>query len=86
MSGSLDNLAYLDPGTGALLMQVIVGAVAGALYFMRSTISGLWLTITGGRTASAQPEALESDAPAADPSGAESADKAKTDEGAAGGD
>jgi hypothetical protein len=29
------TLAYLDPGTGSLLLQLLVGGLAGALAFLR---------------------------------------------------
>jgi hypothetical protein len=29
------TLAYLDPGTGSLLLQLFVGGLAGALAFLR---------------------------------------------------
>ena len=28
--------AYLDPGTGSLLIQMIIGAIAGSLYMLKS--------------------------------------------------
>lgn len=30
------TLAYLDPGAGSILIQVVVGAMCGMAYFLRS--------------------------------------------------
>jgi hypothetical protein len=35
MNTSVSTLAYLDPGTGSLLLQAIVGGTAGVLVFVR---------------------------------------------------
>ena len=32
-------LGYLDPGTGAIVLQAIVGGIAAALLFFRNSIS-----------------------------------------------
>jgi F0F1-type ATP synthase assembly protein I len=37
----LDLLAYLDPGTGSLVVQAIIGGAAGILLFGRRAISGV---------------------------------------------
>lgn len=28
--------AYLDPGTGSMIIQAVIGAVAGALFFIKT--------------------------------------------------
>lgn len=41
-------LAYIDPGTGSVLLQSIVGAVAGVSYAVRNRIKGLFARFTKG--------------------------------------
>jgi hypothetical protein len=46
--------AYLDPGTGAMMTQVIIGAIAVGLVTIRSWwhyIKGLFARVLTGRTA-----------------------------------
>lgn len=33
--------AYVDPGTGSIILQVVIGGVLGASYFMRNRIKRL---------------------------------------------
>ncbi len=30
-----DAYAYLDPGTGSFIIQVVIGAIAGSLFFIK---------------------------------------------------
>lgn len=34
--------AYLDPGTGSYIVQILIGAVFGAAYFFKSFFMKLW--------------------------------------------
>ena len=36
------RLAYLDPGTGSMILQVLLGGVAGVALAGRSTGAGSW--------------------------------------------
>lgn len=36
-----DLLAYIDPGSGSIILQVIVGSIFGASFFFRQKIAGL---------------------------------------------
>ncbi len=33
--------AYIDPGTGSIILQVVIGGLLGASYFMRSKLKRL---------------------------------------------
>ncbi|MDF2466878.1 MAG: hypothetical protein K0Q43_5113 [Ramlibacter sp.] len=35
LAGTADAHAYVDPGTGAMILQIIGAAVAGALFYFR---------------------------------------------------
>lgn len=35
-------IAYIDPGTGALLVQSLIAAVVGALVYFRQKVAGLF--------------------------------------------
>ena len=50
MTGSAH--AYLDPGTGTILVQGLVAAVATGLFFVRSKFRSVWKSISGGKAAS----------------------------------
>lgn len=41
-------LAYIDPGSGSLLIQAIVAALLAVPFFFRRTIGDAWHRITGG--------------------------------------
>ena len=68
-SMSLNTLfAYIDPGSGALLMQMCIAAVVGALVYVKKTRDFIWQKLSrllGFRVkpesakAKAQPEAGE---------------------------
>ena len=38
-------IAYLDPGTGSMMLQSVIGAALGTVYVGRKSISGLIATI-----------------------------------------
>ena len=44
--------AYIDPGTGAIIVQGIIAAMATGLYFIRSKFRALLKLITGRKGAS----------------------------------
>ncbi len=42
--------AYLDPGTGSLIIQGIIGTIAAAGFFFRSYLHKFWTMIRGKST------------------------------------
>lgn len=38
----VENLAYIDPGAGSILLQVIIGSMIGAGLFFRQGIARLF--------------------------------------------
>jgi hypothetical protein len=36
---SIGTLAYIDPGLGSVLIQLLIGGVAGAAFFFRRTLA-----------------------------------------------
>jgi hypothetical protein len=42
-------LAYIDPGSGSMLLQVILAGVLAVPFFFRRFISESWQRIRGGR-------------------------------------
>lgn len=46
------QLAYLDPGTGAMILQVVLGGIAAGFVFFRDQFKRLWYFVTarGGAT------------------------------------
>lgn len=42
-----DAHAYLDPGTGSMVLQVIVAGVLGAMFTFKSYVRAVVLSITG---------------------------------------
>ncbi len=50
-------LAYIDPGSGSLLLQALLAASARVPFFFRRTIGGAWHRLRGGSKAEAAPEA-----------------------------
>ena len=42
-------LAYIDPGSGSMLLQVILAGVLAVPFFFRRFISEGWQRIRGGR-------------------------------------
>ncbi len=44
--------AYIDPGTGAIILQGIIAAMATGLYFVRSKFKSLLKHISGRKAAS----------------------------------
>lgn len=46
-------LAYIDPGSGSMLLQVILAGLLAVPFFFRRTVAGFWHRIRGGGTDSA---------------------------------
>jgi hypothetical protein len=44
-------LAYIDPGSGSMLLQVILAGVLAVPFFFRRTIGDTWHRIRGDRKA-----------------------------------
>lgn len=49
-----DALAYIDPGTGSMLLQVIGAGIAGAIFYFREF--RIWLVSLFSRRAAVRPE------------------------------
>jgi hypothetical protein len=43
------HIAYLDPGTGSIVIQAIIGSVAGVLFAFRNYIKNLGFKLRGSR-------------------------------------
>jgi hypothetical protein len=44
--------AYVDPGTGAMMMQMAAAALAGVAFYFRSFRDWFWSRLRGGRAPS----------------------------------
>lgn len=53
MLHSVLSLAYIDPGTGSLVLQMLIAGIVGALAFFRQTIFGFFGLFKGSRKESA---------------------------------
>lgn len=54
--------AYIDPGSGSMLLQVILAGVLAVPFFLRRTITDTWHRIRGGNDAG-PPDSEETDSP-----------------------
>lgn len=52
-------LAYIDPGSGSMLLQVILAAVLAVPFFFRRVIGDGWRRLRGDRTGREGTEARE---------------------------
>lgn len=52
-------LAYIDPGSGSMLLQVILAGVLAVPFFFRRFISDGWHRIRGNRDEAKQTEGAE---------------------------
>jgi hypothetical protein len=43
-------LAYIDPGSGSMLLQVLLAGVLAVPFFFRRVISDAWHRVRGGST------------------------------------
>lgn len=39
--------AYLDPGSGSFILQVVIGVILSSLFAIKTFWKGAWLKITG---------------------------------------
>ena len=51
MNRAMIHLAYIDPGTGTLILQVIIAAVTGMMIFFRQTVGRFFGFFRGARNA-----------------------------------
>ncbi len=56
MLHSLLSLAYIDPGTGSLVLQMLIAGIVGALTFFRGAIFGFFGMFKSSRKESAASE------------------------------
>ncbi len=54
-------LAYIDPGSGSLLLQALVAGLLAIPFFFRRTIGGFVHRIRGGSESAKEPEASRAD-------------------------
>jgi hypothetical protein len=52
-------LAYIDPGSGSMLLQVILAGVLAVPFFFRRVISDTWHRVRGGDRAETRVESDE---------------------------
>jgi hypothetical protein len=52
-------LAYIDPGSGSMLIQIILAGVLAVPFFFRRVISDAWHKLRGGTNASTPAEVRE---------------------------
>ena len=53
-------LAYIDPGSGSMLLQVILAGLLAVPFFFRRTVAGVWHRIRGdGDDAADAPKPVE---------------------------
>ena len=50
----LELLCYIDPGSGSLLLQILISAVLGGWLFFRKQISGAFRLLSGRRGEAAE--------------------------------
>jgi hypothetical protein len=48
-------LAYIDPGSGSMLLQVILAGVLAVPFFFRRVISDTWHRVRGGDRTQREP-------------------------------
>jgi hypothetical protein len=49
-------IAYIDPGTAGIVIQMILAGVVGVGVYFRRTIVGLWWMLTGKKSTGKSPE------------------------------
>ncbi len=52
-------LAYIDPGSGSMLLQVILAGVLAVPFFFRRVITDAWRKVRGGGDSSKRVEVHE---------------------------
>jgi hypothetical protein len=46
-------LAYIDPGSGSLIVQAIIGTLVAVPYLLRRQLARVYRSLSGGRSAAA---------------------------------
>jgi hypothetical protein len=59
MTGNFSFLAYVDPGTGSLILQMLIAGVVGASVFFRSALGRLFGFFKTGKTVDPKPPGPE---------------------------
>ena len=54
-------LAYIDPGSGSMLLQVILAGVLAVPFFFRRAIGDTWRKLRGGDRAETAPQRVPAD-------------------------
>lgn len=49
-------VAYIDPGSGSMLLQVILAGVLAVPFFFRRVITDAWHRVRGGPDAASAPD------------------------------
>jgi hypothetical protein len=52
-------LAYIDPGSGTMLLQVILAGIVAVPFFFRQAISNGWRRLRGGSSQDSTPPATD---------------------------
>ena len=52
-------LAYIDPGSGTMLVQVILAGIVAIPFFFRQAISNAWHRVRGERSHDSTPAVTE---------------------------
>jgi hypothetical protein len=52
-------LAYIDPGSGSLLLQALLAGLLSIPFFFRRTIGGVWHRVRGVKAEKASPDTTE---------------------------
>jgi hypothetical protein len=52
-------LAYIDPGSGSLLLQALLAALLSVPFFFRRTIGGVWHRVRGVKAEEPSPDNTE---------------------------
>ena len=47
--------AYIDPGSGSMLLQVLLAGILAVPFFFRRTISDIWHRVRGGEPSTEEP-------------------------------
>ena len=55
--------AYIDPGSGTMILQVLLAGALAIPFFFRRAISGAWQRIRGGRDDTSSVERRDSERP-----------------------
>jgi hypothetical protein len=53
--------AYIDPGSGSMLLQVILAGILAVPFFFRRTIADVWHRVRGDQPSEEQPTSAASE-------------------------